>query len=324
MWFSKKSSISSILAVVVALVVVSAGSLLGCAKDSQKNVINTETSKSDANVTPLVKQEDGQVKIMADFKALLANNAEANQIAQFMDQTISQVSKENASIMLMGFEDTQKKDLPKLDAEFSTDDSISKKMSKVYKPGFDIYKIDFIEDNELKDFLIKTRDSGFKVETAEGTFFPIINYEFYKKYNSNVTTDIKDYIDIMAVESNKVPAKDAALMISWQEILERALNQEKFIKNHRNSTRANEVKLLLNKYLSFTLYGTNNTPLFSYETKIMKPEAKNAYLNAVKNNGDSVLIKVVNKFMETLNTSNYKLTDPIEKFRKDAVEHTTF
>jgi hypothetical protein len=114
----------------------------------------------------------------------------------------------------------------------------------VYKPGFDIGKADEIEDEELRTLLIEARDSGYKVETAEGMFFPVVNYEFHKKYGTYVTPDIKEYIDLMAVESGNMPAKDAAIVISWEEVLKRALEQEKFILENESSIRRQEVKEL--------------------------------------------------------------------------------
>ncbi|MDD4238703.1 MAG: hypothetical protein PHT62_09115 [Desulfotomaculaceae bacterium] len=73
-------------------------------------------------------------------------------------------------------------------------------------------------------------------------FFPIIDYGFYENFSSYVTPDMKDCIDIMAVESEQVPAKDAALVIGWDGVIKRALNQEAFINTHKDSIRINEVK----------------------------------------------------------------------------------
>ncbi|TEB15874.1 hypothetical protein Psfp_01817 [Pelotomaculum sp. FP] len=108
--------------------------------------------------------------------------------------------------------------------------------------------------------------------------FPIIDYSFYKKFSAFVTPDLKDYIDIMAEESDQVPAKDAALVIGWDEVLRRALNQEEFINAYKDSMKVDEVRELYKKYLTFTLYGLNNTPLFSYESVLIVLIAVFGYL----------------------------------------------
>jgi hypothetical protein len=193
-------------------------------------------------------------------------------------------------------------------------------MSEIYMVDFDLDKIYDTEDAELKKLLTETKDMGYKVETAEGMFFPIMNYEYMKKFSPYASDDMKAYIDIMAVETNKVPAKDAALVIGWDEVIQRAMTQENFIKKYGSSARIESMRELQKKYLTFMLFGLNNTPLFSYDTKTMDPEAKETYTEAVKDNADSELMQLLGEYMEILEKSNYKLSDIADKFRKDAVE----
>ncbi|MGI6586573.1 MAG: hypothetical protein ACOX3L_11805 [Lutisporaceae bacterium] len=191
-------------------------------------------------------------------------------------------------------------------------------MFNAYKPEFDLSKLDSIQNAEVKSLIEETKAMGYKAETAEGMFFPIINYEFLKKFSPYAGDDVKDYIDIMAVESNKVPAKDAALVIGWDEVVERALAQEGFIRKHSGSDKVESIKKLQKKYITFMLYGLNNTPLFSYDTKEMDSEAKEVYIKAVKNNSDSELMKLLGGYMEILEKSDYKLSEEADKFRKNA------
>ncbi|KJS13570.1 MAG: hypothetical protein JL56_07935 [Desulfotomaculum sp. BICA1-6] len=148
-------------------------------------------------------------------------------------------------------------------------------------------------------------------------YFPVIDYEFYKNFSAHVTNDMQDYIDIMAEESNEVPAKDAALVISWDEIVNRALNQEDFIETHSDSIKIDEIKQLHQKYVTFTLYGANNTPLFSYDAKTIDPEAKDAYLSAVANGGNSEFIKTLEGFLDVVKNNDDKLTNQVEQYRTD-------
>ncbi|MBB6214160.1 hypothetical protein HNQ80_000229 [Anaerosolibacter carboniphilus] len=309
--FHRKSFLRS--ATILAIVGVTL--LSGCTtKDS--NIDGTGENK------PTV-QEDSQEIIMADFNALLESDPKADAVIAFMDKNISNVSKENASVMVTKLEEVQKSGLSALEEKYFNGETIQSKMGEIYRSEFDLDKIEETQDEELKKLLVETSDSGYKVETAEGSFFPVINYEFYKKYSSYVSEDMKDYIDIMSVESNHVPVKDAALIIGWDEMITRALAQEKFAENHKNSVKASEIGELQKRYLTFMLYGANNTPLFSYDSKVMVPDAKAAYLNALKSGGDSALMQKLGEYMDILSKTNYKLSDEAEKFRKDAVESKT-
>ena len=181
-------------------------------------------------------------------------------------------------------------------------------------------KINETQDPALKSLLKETMSMGYKVETAEGMFFPIQDYGYLKKFSPYAGENIKVYIDIMAVESEKVPAKDAALVISWDEVLERAFSQEDYLEKYGDSVEADSVKELYGKYRTFILFGLNNTPLFSYEDKTMDKDARAAYEKAAKSNGDSELGKLLDSYMKVIEKNGYKLTDEVDKFRKEISE----
>lgn len=260
---------------------------------------------------PNTAQEQKAIAIMNEFQAITQKDTSVEEVANFINNNILDVPKEDASKMVNEFERIQKKFLPQLESMFIEDD-MQNKINNEYKS---ITEQSDIKDTELNELLTKTKTSGYKVETAEGFFFPIIDYEFYKNFSAHVTNDMKDYIDIMAVESNKVPAKDAALVISWNEILKRALNQENFIEAHNDSVKVNEIKQLHQRYVTFTLYGANNTPLFSYDSKTLDPKAREAYLNAVTNGGNSEFFKVLEEFLDVIKNNDYKLTNQVEQYR---------
>ena len=69
--------------------------------------------------------------------------------------------------------------------------------------------------------------------------------------------------------------KDGALMISWEEILRRAKRQEQFIDGYGGSTQVEPVRALLKRYVTFALFGCNNTPLFAYTDERNGPRSQN-------------------------------------------------
>lgn len=298
----KKAFLKSLSIGMSIIVLVGAGLLTGCTAPAEDNT----GSKAENNNPPAV-EESNQDKIMPEFTALLEGNPGPDAIIEFMDKNIAEVSRENASKMLDELEKALKNNLPELEEKY---------YSTAVQEA--LYKLDSIQDAEVKSLIEETKAMGYKAETAEGMFFPIINYEFLKKFSPYAGDDVKDYIDIMAVESNKVPAKDAALVIGWDEVVERALAQEGFIRKHSGSDKVESIKKLQKKYITFMLYGLNNTPLFSYDTKEMDPEAKEVYIKAVKNNSDSELMKLLGGYMEILEKSDYKLSEEADKFRKNA------
>lgn len=272
------------------------------------------TAKKQAGTNPPAETKASTV--MNDFNSLTQKDPSVEDVAVFINNNLANVSKEDAAKLVDEFEKIQKKNLQQFENMFISD-SMQNKINSEYKS---ITNQSDIKDKEVKELLDKTKNSGYKVETAERTFFPIIDYSFYKKFSACVTPDMKDYIDIMAEESDKVPAKDAALVIGWDEVLKRALNQEKFINTHKDSVKINEVKELYKKYVTFTLYGANNTPLFSYDSKTLNPNAKDVYINAAANAGNSEYLKTIGEYLDLLKNNNYELTSEVGTYRDNVIK----
>ncbi len=273
---------------------------------SNNNVVTVTASTSRANIVynkflTLVKQPD---------KLTEANT--------FIKTHIYEVSSSQASLMTLRLENAQSVALRAWEEQFYVG-SVQEKTATMYREHDDFTKlIHRTKDSNLRKLFQGSLDRGYKLETAEGTFFPVIDYEGYKKYRPYVMKDIKSYIDIMAVESAVIPSRDAGLMISWKEVAKRALTQESFVKSYPNSNRSKQVQSLYEQYVFNTVYGQNNTPLFEYETNTLNSEAKAAYLTLLAENTstDSVYLKKLQAFMDVLKDNNYTLNATVEKYRK--------
>jgi len=265
-------------------------------------------------------EEADNQEIKHAFDELIKNDdITLEEIIGFLDENMGKLSKNDASALLIRFEELQKENLSSLEEQYFSE-GVQNKIYNTVDPGspLDLDNIDSVKDPELKELLVKTRDSGYKVETAEGMYFPVLDYEFYKKYAAYTNDDIKEYVDLMAVESNKVPAKDAALMIGWDELVKRALKMEEFIFTYVDSVKFDDVKDLYDKYVNFIIYGLNNTPLFSYDKKTMNEKARAAYTDVVREPGDSRLLQILKDYLKVIENNNYTLTDEVETYRTQA------
>lgn len=317
MEFNKKYFVKT-APLVLSIGIFMGGIFAGCGPVKTRGGVNdVNLQESDM---PAANNEPREERIMENFRALAKTGAKLPEVIDFLDENISVVSKEKAAEMLDRLEKLQQEFLPNIEKRFYNDETIQVKMSEVYTQGFDLGKVYEIEDEKVRELLSKTKNSGYRVETAEGMFFPVIDYEVYKKYSEYVTEDVKEYINIMAEESNNPPAKDAALVVGWDEVLKRALNQEKFIKRYEDSAKVGKVKELYRKYLTFTLFGLNNTPLFEYNSKVMDAGAKEAYIKFLESENSGGFYEVVKDYMKILDKNGYKLTDEVAEFRENLVE----
>lgn len=180
-------------------------------------------NKPDITEKPSIGTETDETKqqnVMKEYENMINKEINISEYISFVDENIELLSQENATKLIIKLEELQKDYLNQLEDKYYTTENQTI-LFEAFEPEFDLKKLksENMENAEVKALLKETEELGYKVETAEGSFFPIIDYGFYEKYSVYVTEDMKDYINIMAVESDKTPAKDAALVISWDELL---------------------------------------------------------------------------------------------------------
>jgi hypothetical protein len=277
---------------------------------------NNDNKVNEDVVNPV---DDNDEQVMTEFNALIEKNSSTAELIRYMNKNIADVSEENASKMAVLLEQEQKEQLKALETRFFEENGIQEKLQKLYKIDPDFKNIETIEDADLKQLLTDVRDGGYKIETAEGMYYPVIDYELYNAFSPNVTKDIAAYINIMGTESKEVPAKDAAIIIGWDKVVNRSMQQEQFITENPNSVKLTDIQGLHKKYLQFTYLGSNNTPLFNYDSKMIEPDAKKAYTEAISNNQNSEYLTNLSKFLDLVNKNNGKLTDEVDQFRKSVI-----
>ncbi|NQX49733.1 hypothetical protein HQN87_30995 [Paenibacillus tritici] len=238
----------------------------------------------------------------------------------YMKTKLYAVTPYQATVLTLKLENLHKALLPSWEKKFSSSD-VQRKLISVYKGGVSMTKLaESTENASLRALLLSAGESGYKLDTAEGTFYPVIDYAAYRKYKNFVTDDISSYISIMADESDLPPSKDNGLIIAWGEVADRALTQEQFIQSYPASNRLQAVKKLYNQYAVNTFYGQNNTPLFHYDNLEMDLEAQKAYTSILsKNNSTSDFLQKLDGFMKLMKSNGYLLDDAAKQYLKTEV-----
>ncbi len=97
MIFNKKRFIHGLFIVMVALMVIGTGLLAGC------TIKGTNNDSEDIRVNNYSNDD------MSDFNALLEGNPKVDAAIKFIDENISKLQKEDASLMLFKLEELQKR-----------------------------------------------------------------------------------------------------------------------------------------------------------------------------------------------------------------------
>ncbi|MFK4304646.1 hypothetical protein ABH892_004812 [Paenibacillus sp. RC254] len=279
-------------------------------------------SQAEAAVsTTTTSQSESVQNISNTFEQLLRQPGKLPQAFAYLQKHIQSIPASQATIMTLHLENAQTKQLDSY-SQALYPASVQTKINTIYKPGDSFTNvISRTKDTNLKKLLTQTRDAGYKLETAEGMYYPVINYEKYKVFGKHTTADIRSYIDIMAVESGQAATKDAALHIGYQQLSGRVLAQEDFLNKYPHSNRTLAVKELHDLYYFYTFYGTNNTPLFDYDTKKILPNAKKGYQLVIQRNSGSAspYVQKLKDFVALLDQNGDKHTAQVSDWLKKNV-----
>ncbi|WP_145326186.1 hypothetical protein [Paenibacillus xylanexedens] len=274
------------------------------------------SSSTDTKVTTA-----SSTTIYKTFQSMLYKKNGLPAADTYLESHIKKVTKHHATLMVLQLENARLKALSAMTDRLLVP-NVQDKMIKAYKLNDSLTKLmERTQDSDLRALLKEARDSGYRLVMLEGSLYPIMNYAAFVKYNSEIKEDISSYISIMTRETKNLPADDGALVIGYQEILLRALGQERFLELHPKSNRAKQVHNLLNSYTLYTFYGLNNTPLFDYDTNKMVANAQRGYNGVLQRlaSVDSEFLTKLDAFMDVVKESKYEKTAAVEKWLEQNV-----
>lgn len=290
--------------------------LLQTAVAPLSGVAAAASSSTDTKVTTA-----SSTTIYKTFQSILYKKNGLPAADTYLESHINQVTTHHATLMVLQLENARNKALTAMTDRLLVP-NVQDKMIKAYKWNDSFTQLmSRTNDTSLRALLQQARDSGYRLVMLEGSLYPIMNYMAFQKYISYVKPDIKQYINIMAVETSNLAADDGALVIGYQEILNRALNQERFLNEYPKSNRVQQVKNLMNNYTLYTFYGLNNTPLFDYETNKMTTNAQKGYKAVLQRNSseDSAFLTKLEKFMDIVTEAKFEKTATVEKWLEQNV-----
>ncbi|MDO7907550.1 hypothetical protein Q5741_14165 [Paenibacillus sp. JX-17] len=272
-----------------------------------------------SNSSSSVSQQSTDRAILAGLDQRLAKGKLAEAIS-YLNTDIMKVSRNTATIMVLHLENAQEAWIPAYVKKMEGT-SIQRALTKLYRSGDTFDSLSKrTSDPSLRSVLLLMQKNGYRLETAEGMFYPVIDYPAYERYSEYVNKDIQQYLGIRYLETVQPLSSDAALTIGYQSLLARGASVESFVRTYPYSNRINQMRSLYTLYRNTIFYGMNNTPLFDYENGKMRSQAQtgyNAYLSyAAPQVAKSPLLTKVGYFMKVVQDNDYKLTDQVQAWLK--------
>ncbi|WNS42874.1 hypothetical protein [Paenibacillus sp. MMS20-IR301] len=256
------------------------------------------------------------------FRKYVSNPSSLAQARKYLINHIAEAGSWYGTVMTLQLENVQKAELPRfseyiypehvqqvlMDAEISNDLTYTEQLKRIKDPG-------------VRKLLEQTWDKGYKLETSEGMYYPVMHYEGFKVFKPNISKDIAAYIDIMATESNTPSSFDAAIVITWDELIGRAAVMSDFVQKYPKSNRNAAIREELSYTVPSILLGADNTPAYDYQTNELDPELRRAYDDVLREGpGDNGVLKVLAKLIPLLDAAGNKKTPEVSAYLEQVVE----
>jgi hypothetical protein len=332
----RKKSIALFLIIGITLLVSLAGCKSKKAEEDNKKPVGKVDEKSETSI------EDDKEKIMQEFRNMVKSHNEPMILVKFIDENIEKMQEKDAVEMIKSLEEVQEEYLEKYTEQLFTKDyqmelislsGIPQSSEGQDKDGnyenlfFDEAKTKEIKNGNLKELMEKIIKGKYKLINMEGSFYPIVDYEALKSYDKYLSDEIKDYLEIKSMDSNVPTMLDAELLISFDELAERIIKTEEHIIKYPEGIKYEELLRLYGVYLKFYLQGSDNTPIYDNETKIIKdevlssykkvagmrnavtPETVSKYIDIIEENQNIIDNNVLSKITELYNSAIAKLEE---------------
>lgn len=166
---------------------------------------------------------------------------------------------------------------------------------------------------EIKNNLIKCVNLGYKLDLSEGMYFYSINYQkLLDLFGENITNEYRDYLKILALDTNEPFMSDGSLTISTDKLIERILLAESFKIVYPYSEFLPKVIEIYHRYLQVYFYGDLHLPSYDAHLRI-KDEALAVFEDTAEKYSFTAFGNLVKRFLEALESNNYIVN---EDFRK--------
>ena len=232
-------------------------------------------------------EEDEKEMIMDEFRTIVEEGeASVNNIKQFMDENLPVLGELEGNHMLDNLENALKKELDVVNkniAEFDAEEELMELIGDDFSLSPDM--IGEIEDVDLRATVQDAYDNHYKLISREGQVEAVIDYSSLKEYQEKVTDEWKEYIDIMAIESDEPPFNDGALVITFDELAERILGIENYLNRYISGPRQDQLLELYENRLTAYYKGLPNTPIAAYDSGEILDNVYKSYESTAANDG---------------------------------------
>ncbi len=141
---------------------------------------------------------------------------------------------------------------------------------------------------------------------------------FYEQFKDKVTPDVRDFLKFRTEEKLNPYIKNNLLIVSQEDLRNRTLYWENYIKKYPNTKFYDIAKKAYVSHLITYLFGTEKKTNINITGKSLHSETEQEFLLLIRQHPESKTAKITKSFMEYFlaNQSNFKSNELIEQVKE--------
>lgn len=161
---------------------------------------------------------------------------------------------------------------------------------------------------------IRLSERGLRLEASEGMAYYVPDITALDGAIGGVFTEgTKEYIRLLDNEYKHRLFSDAAIAGNMNDLADDAIAWSQFVKKYPNHPKIDWAKSKAKQYREVVLFGTENTPAFSYDKQIAEPEFRKMWQYIAKKYNRTELGGEVEGFYNKTRNNGWKLNVRIQK-----------
>jgi len=165
-----------------------------------------------------------------------------------------------------------------------------------------------IKDPEIKELVDNAKKQGYYLDSSEGMLYYSVDFTVFAKYRLYNTQPMASIIETLAIDSLDPMTRDAAFVVSGENLAARTYRIEKLIADYKGTKYEQYLAVRFRDNMGMLFFGVNNTPAFSYETGVINDETL-ALFKDVQTLDSTLMGKSVKEFMIILDANGYMLDE---------------
>lgn len=165
-------------------------------------------------------------------------------------------------------------------------------------------KCSFIENEELRGKIIEAYGGNYKLYERNNTYEFILDYDRYDKYENNILSELKTYLDIQKNDQCFMDNED----FSFNNLGEKLISIEEHLQTYSGGLGYEDLLRMYSKDLRIFMEGTKELPIVDEENKI-KSDVLEAYKSIVAK--DSITSEVLKDYLKNIEESEGMMTEKV-------------